>query len=288
MPQNRPAWRTPLILAVILALLVGGFFFRYEMPHVQLPAEPVFAVGPFTVTNTILATWLVMLVLVGFFWSATRNMQEKTPGRLQNLAEVLVEAFIGLCTSVAGERNGRRFFPLVTTIFIFVLLANWMGLVPGFGSIGLIEHGEHGTEFVPILRGATSDLNTTIALALVTMVTVQVVGMRTLGVGNYLSRFFNFRGGPIGIFVGLLELISEVARIISFAFRLFGNIFAGEVLLAVIAFLLPFVAAIPFYGLELFVGVVQAFIFAMLALVFLTMATIGHGEHHESEAERGH
>ena len=287
MPRNRVAWRTPAILAVILALLVGGFLFRYEMPRVQLPAEPVLHVGGFAVTNTILATWLVMLVLVGFFRLATRQMR-LVPGPLQNLAEVLIEAFLGLCISVAGERNGRRFFSLVTTIFIFVLIANWMGLVPGFGSIGLVEQGEHGAEFVPLLRGATSDLNTTLALALTSVVAIQVYGMRTLGVGSYLSRFFNFRGGPIGMFVGLLELISELAKVLSFSFRLFGNIFAGEVLLTVIAFLLPFVAAIPFLGLELFVGFVQAFIFSMLTLVFLTMATIGHGEHHEEAAEHGH
>ena len=284
--RERVRWRTIGIVAVVLALLGSGFFFRYELPHLQVPAEAVFAVAGFAVTNTMLATWLAMLVIVGFFWAATRRPRS-APGPLQNAAEMVVEALLGLCVSVAGERNGRRFFPLVATIFIYVLVANWMGLLPGYGTIGLYEHGDHGIQFVPLLRGATSDLNTTVALAVTSVVAIQVFGIRTLGAGTYLSRFFDLKGGPIGLFVGVLELIGDVAKIISFSFRLFGNIFAGEVLLTVVAFLLPFVAAIPFLGLELFVGLMQAFVFAMLTLVFLTIATAGHGDVHDEAARHG-
>src|SRR5262249_7027906 len=162
------------------------------------------------------------------------------------------------------------------TIFFFVITANWMGLVPGFGSIGYWENvpGEEQQEFVPLLRAATTDLNTTLAIALTSVIATQVFGLRTLG-GGYVSKFINFRG-PIDFYVGILELIAEFAKIISFTFRLFGNIFAGEVLLAVIVFLVPWIAALPFYGLELFVGFIQAFVFAVLTLVFMTLATTAH------------
>ncbi len=291
MPKSRSEWRTVAIVVIALSLLVGGFFLRWEMPRVQLPAEPVAEVAGVTITNTLLATWLAMLVTLGLFWAATRRMTF-VPGPLQNLAEMIVEGIMGLCVSVAGERNGRRFFTLVASIFIFILIANWMGLLPGFGTIGVyheVAHeGQHELEFIPLLRGATTDLNTTVALALISVVATQVYGIRSLGLGTYLSKFFNIRGGVIGMAVGLLELISELARIVSFSFRLFGNIFAGEVLLTVIAFLLPLVVAIPFYGLEVFVGAVQAFIFAMLTLVFMTIAITSHDEHHEGASEHGH
>jgi F-type H+-transporting ATPase subunit a len=304
------SWKTLVLVAVIISLAAGGLLFlHWETPHVQIAPERVFAVGGIGITNTMLAAYLTTAVLALFFWRATRKTAI-VPGRLQSAAELTVETFLGLCSNVAGERNGRRFFSLVMTIFLFVLVANWMGLFPGFSTIGVREHepvaqteivpaaapaaptaegtGSEKTVLLPFLRGATTDLNTTLALALVSVVATQVFGIRTLGAGSYLSKFFNFRGGPIGLFVGLLELIGEISRIISFSFRLFGNIFAGEVLLAVVGFLVPLVATLPFLGLELFVGVIQAFIFAMLTLVFLTIATIGHGEHHEESAEHGH
>ena len=138
------------------------------------------------------------------------------------------------------------------------------------------EHKER--KFTPLFRPGSADLNTTLALALISVVITQIVGFKTLGIG-YLKKFFNFKN-PIAFFVGVLELISEFAKIISFSFRLFGNIFAGEVLLAVILMLVPYFAPIPFYGLELFVAVVQAFVFAMLTLVFIKLAMIPHTEEH--------
>ena len=222
------------------------------------------------------------------------------------------------------------------TIFLFIVIANWMGILPGFGTIGRIEspsevihHAEEKAEddgkeldlrdvklqifdgagsvgimsfgsvedeidgleyeedgvaegkqaglLVPFLRSANTEVNTTLAIALVAMFMVHFWGLRSLGFFGHIGKFVNFKAGPIGLFVGILEGISEVARVISFTFRLFGNIFAGEVLLIAMAFLLPLIGIIPFLGLELFVGMIQAFIFAILTLVFAAMATVSHG-----------
>ena len=161
------------------------------------------------------------------------------------------------------------------TLFIFIIFLNWFGLLPGVGTIGFyeIEEGHEVAEkvFVPLFRAGSADLNTTLALALISVVSIQISGIKTLG-KEYIGRFFNFKN-PIYFFVGILELISEFSKIISFAFRLFGNIFAGEVLLTVIAFLIPVIAPLPFLGLELFVGFIQALVFSMLTSVFLSLAT---------------
>ncbi len=273
-------------IALLLLAVVGAVLFPVPMAHVQLPAEVLFTVAGIPITNTMTATWLTMLVLVAFFWRATARL-DLVPGRWQNLAEVIIEALLNLVEIVAGPQMGRRVFALVATIFLFVLTANWLGLLPGFGTIGLWHEGPHHERIlVPLFRSANTDLNTTLALAIASVLATQYYGISTLGWGAYLSRFFNIRGGIIGLFVGLLEFISELAKFVSFSFRLFGNIFAGEVLLAVIAFLIPWVAVVPFLGLELFVGFIQAFIFAMLTLVFVTVATTHHGgeeareEHH--------
>lgn len=280
-----------LILAIVIGLLGGGFFFRMPgMSHIQLPAEKVGEVGGFPIVNSMLATWVAMLLLLLFSWMATRHIRE-VPGRLQGLLEMVLEFFLGLVDSVAGPTMGRRFFTIVATIFLFIVVNNWLGLFPLFGSLGfwVTEGAGHAAEpeFVPLLRSASTDLNTTIALAIVSVALTQVYGVRALGFGSYLGKFINLKGGPIGIFVGLLEAISEFAKIISLSFRLFGNIFAGEVLLATMAFLIPWVASVPFMGLELFVGMMQAFVFAMLTLVFMTMATISHEVHAEAHGE-GH
>jgi F-type H+-transporting ATPase subunit a len=164
-------------------------------------------------------------------------------------------------------------FPLVATFFIFIIVNNWAGLIPGFGSIGIYEMKEGHEVFVPFLRSANADLNTTIMLSLVSVIVIQIVGIGVIGLKSYTKKFFNF-SSPILFFVGILELISEFIKIISFSFRLFGNVFAGEVLLIVITMLVPYILPIPFYGLELFVGFIQALVFTMLTLVFIKMATI--------------
>jgi F-type H+-transporting ATPase subunit a len=312
----------------------GGGFLGSPIAHIQLSAENVAEnpiVGDFHIKNTMVATWAAILVLALLSFLATRKVEE-VPGRLQGLLEAVLEFFLSLAESVAGPERARRFFPLVMTIFLFRVTANWMGILPGFGTIGrfepaeeVIHHAEEKAEkdgeevdlskvdlqifkrdgsvailsfgsvhdeitaeefgdshddnvglLVPFLRSANTDLNTTLAIAIVAMVMIHWWGFRALGVFGHAGKFINFKGGPIGLFVGVLELVSEVARVISFAFRLFGNIFAGEVLLIAMAFLIPLVGLVPFMGMELFVGMIQAFIFAMLTLVFAATATVSH------------
>lgn len=293
-------------------------------PHISLAAEKIGSIFGLPITNSIVMTWVTMLVLISFAFISTKKMSQ-IPGYLQQIAEVIVAGLYSLFESVVGEKHINGFFPLIATIFLFVIVANWGGLLPGVGTIGFREEtaavappdetgrrpqiiakasaktiteenvtadetqkdgqarkdkvktaGEH-SQFVPLLRGATADLNTTLAIAIVAVLSVQYYGFKTLGAA-YFNKFFNFKN-PIMFGVGLLEIISEFSRIISFAFRLFGNIFAGEVLLTVIAFLMPLVAPLPFLGLELFVGFIQALVFSMLTAVFLNMATISHEGH---------
>ncbi len=263
-------------------------------PHPELPAETVFHLFGFPIANSVIAAWLTIIVLVGFSYAVTRHMK-LIPGRLQCVFEALLGWLYNLCQSVAGEKNGRRFFPIVATIFLFVAFNAWLSLIPGFGSI---EIATAEGEQVHLLRGANTDINMPLALALMSFVFVEYFGLRSLGI-RYLGKFINvgqlfssmaqiFRGrlraglgglitGFINIFVGFLEALSELVRIISFTFRLFGNMTAGEILLLIAAFLIPWVFALPFYGLELLVGFVQALIFGGLTLVFLTVATAAHG-----------
>ena len=257
------------------------------MLHVSISAEPLFHIGPLTVTNSLLTTWISMLLLIFLVWMGTRAIQLIPKNLGQNLWEMVLEFFIDLTTSISGKTKAVIFLPLILTFFIFILAMNWIGLIPGVGTIG-IKHQqsiesveahddpEAQTPLTPIFRAGTADLNTTLALAIIAMFAVQYYAFRHIGLKAHLSKFINF-SNPINFFVGILELISEFAKIISFAFRLFGNIFAGEVLLAVMAFLIPFLIPVPFLGLEIFVGLIQAFVFAMLTLVFLTLATEEHG-----------
>jgi len=301
-----------------------------KFPSVSLPAETVFNIVGFAVTSTLIATVIVDIVLITFVLVATRKIRQGSPDAevprgSQNIFELLIDMLYGLSKSVAGSK-AVKIFPLMATIFLFVLFANWMELLPGIESIGLIEKAHEGTGFksvpvipglvytvdqnqpkqvepgaaegesaaacdtcvvVPFVRTATSDINTTLALALITMTMVQVFGVRALG-GKYFFKFINIpalkKGGMGYMFfvVGFLELISEIARILSFTFRLLGNIFAGGVLLLVMTSLIPFFLPIPFLGLELFVGFIQALVFSMLALVFVNMAMASHDEHAEA------
>jgi F-type H+-transporting ATPase subunit a len=268
----------------------------WKLPEIVVPTEPLFYIGPVPISNTLLLTILNALVIFGVFFLYSRR-KKLIPGRIQSVIEWTVSSLLSLCEEVAGKRKGRIFFPWVAGIFIVVLLSNLWEVVPGIASIGLVNHEIPGCEganglfltgqqaqcITPFLRPPSTDLNFTIAIAVVSVVVTQVYGFRMLGVRGQLGRYFSLREGPMGLFVGLLEAILEVARIISFSFRLFGNLFAGDTLLLVISFLLPFVGAIPFYFLELFVGFIQAFVFAMLTLIFLTLGTIGHGEEDEEE-----
>lgn len=242
--------------------------------HISISAEPIFTLGQFEFTNSMLVSLLVTVVLSLVAIRFYRLRNRKKPSRFNIFIQTIIEALYEFVQSVAPHKAGQ-IFPLFASIFLFIILGSWAGLLPGFETIGLLKI-EHGQEvFVPLLRGATADLNITLGLAIFAVATVQLLGYKNLGF-KYFKKFFNFTN-PINAFVGLLELISEFAKIVSFAFRLFGNIFAGEVLLLVMAFLLPIFAPLPFIGLELFVGFIQALVFAMLTLVFINIAT---SEHH--------
>ena len=369
-----------VILVVVLALflvgLVGGAigsslfhieapsFMKFPEPHFKLPSETVFELFGFPITNTLIASWSTIIVLVAIFYAATRKMK-LIPGRLQGLVEAGLELLLNFVEGVAGKENGRRFFPVVVTIFLFVIFNAYLALLPLFGPgivcteqaevkapvagivasvkveegdrveggevLYLLESGDEITAPIdgevghllsvgdsvaandavasiknqwPLFRSANTDLNMPLAFALMSFVFIEYWGMRALGATRYLTTvFFNFglllqslkqllRGkirtalgglmtGVINAFVGILELFSHFVRIISFTFRLFGNMTAGEVLLLIACFLIPWVMAIPFYGLEILIGFVQALIFAGLTLVFATVAVAPHGEEHE-------
>ncbi|HZY42724.1 MAG TPA: FoF1 ATP synthase subunit a [Anaerolineae bacterium] len=304
-----------------------------NFPAVALPSEAPFSIGGFPVANTLITTVIADMVLLLFVFAAMRKIRRgdpdaEIPRGVQNIFELIMDALYGLCKNVAGS-NALKIFPVMATIFLFVLFANWMEMVPGMESIGMLHtpHEGKGFEPVPLLGGAiytvnnaraiplaehtaaegevaktelctscvvvpflrvpTSDINTTLALSLVTMVLVQVFGVRALG-GAYFYKFINIpalKKGGMGIMffvVGFLELISEISRILSFAFRLLGNIFAGGVLLFVMTSLMPFILPVPFYGLELFVGFIQALVFSMLSLAFISAAMTSHDSHEEA------
>jgi len=269
----------------------------WKLPAIRIAPDTIFNIGPLPVTNTLLCTWITIVILVVLFFLGTRN-QKLIPSGLQNLLEWAVELLLGLVESVAGKIKGKRFFPLVATFFIFILFANLLDVIPGVDTIGTIStsaaksnavlgfllFGQYSSDIIPWIRPATSDLNLTLALALVSVITTQVFGFYWLGWKEHLSKYFNFKS-PIDFFVGILEVVTEAARILSFSFRLFGNIFAGSAVLAVFAFLLPFFADAIFIPLELFVAFIQAFIFAILTLVFMQIATSSHEPHAEGEYE---
>ena len=422
-------FRLPLIIIAALAWVVVGLIVaRGPQPEIIVPAEIITKAGFLNISNTMIASWAAMFVLIVFSFFATRAMK-LVPSGIQNFAEAVIDFLVGQIEDIAGEKNTRRFFPIIATFFIFILVANWMGLFPFFNAIGKTEdigyeifhyieehhahhepfeeeiahssgwivddtgiglvqphaddahfeigigdepvpaeavldkyivflaetftdfesedyagedaEGGHGVEvtpamltaavdalnrvpdapkllpgdhghgvpshflgeelivggidfpgqklalIIPLFRSAFSDVNNTIDLALISFVVVEFWGLQSLGLG-YLKKFFNF-SGLIPFFVGILELLSEFIRIISFAFRLFGNIFAGEVLIIMLTFLLPFLIVDIIYGLELFVGFIQAAVLALLSLVFAVMAVEHHDEEHDDhEGEAGH
>lgn len=247
--------------------------------EISIAAEPVAHILGMPVTNSLLASLLTTIILVSISYLATKRLKE-VPKGIQSLIEVAVESLYDMIQDVTqNKEKTKSFFPFVATIFLFVIISNWMGLLPGFSTIGIHEVTAEGhMVLVPFLRSANSDLNTTLALALVSVTAIQVMGITMLGVARYGKKFINF-SSPIAFFIGILEIVSEIAKMISFSFRLFGNVFAGEVLLTVIMTIAPFVAPIPFFGLELFVGFIQALVFAMLLLVFMNTAVTAHDEH---------
>lgn len=309
-------------------------------PHISISAETISYFANIPISNSILTSLIVSAILILFALIAKKKLNTRDvfgrPGAFQNFSEMIVEMLYEFTNSVThNSKKTKVFLPFIASFFLWILLNNWLGLLPGVGTIGLTHepkearlpsieakasevepavqmiettdhvetlevvgdeahteevvageeaHAEegatkeaHGKTFIPLFRAGTADLNTAIALAAISVFVTQLFGFKYLKFG-YLKKFFNF-SSPIMFFVGILELVLELAKIMSFAFRLFGNVFAGEVLLAVILFLVPVVAPMPFYGLEIFVGFIQALVFSMLSLVFFNMATVSHDEH---------
>jgi F-type H+-transporting ATPase subunit a len=329
-PRSRKLLLSVAIVAGVLVVLNLLPIPKVALPEIVIAAEPVLTLFGFSITNTLLASWLAMLILILGTWAITRKM-DIVPRRWQSALEMVVEALLNLVTGAAGHKWARRFLPIVATIFLFLLVSNWLGLTPLFGSWGPLHSSEEGNPvqwvndshtlglwlepvaeaeaaeiaapegeryaLYPMFRSAATDLNTTIALALVSVFLTQFFGVKALGVpyfGKFIAvgrvvqaftkkglgcvgRIGTFFMGLIDIFVGVIELISEFGKIISFSFRLFGNIAAGEVLLGVIGFLIPYLVSLPFYGLELFVGFVQALVFMMLTVAFFVTAISSHG-----------
>lgn len=275
----------------------------WSLPHIAVPVDVLFTIGSFPVTNTLIVTWVTILVLLGIFFAAIRR-PSLVPAPVQNFVEWVTELLLNLCEEVAGREDGRRFFPWVATIFLFVLLANWWEVIPGvetFGTLGNSEipgcqnvhpvggiflFGSQSNCITPWLRPPSTDLNLTIAIAVISVFMTQVYGFKKLGAFQHITKYINYREGVLGILIGLLEFVLEMIRVVSFSFRLFGNLFAGDVLLLVMAFLVPVLAPSAFYFLEIFVGFIQAFVFAMLTLVFMTLSVTPH-EHPGHHDEHG-
>ena len=247
------------------------------MPHISIVAEELLSVGGFPLTNTFIAAWFVTGVLILGAYLLSRRMR-LVPVGPQNVFEVVIESLLGLMEGIFGSRGkAEQYLPIIATLFLFILCSNWFGILPGVGAFGFFEQKGGHEIFVPFLRSAGSDLNVTLALGIVAMTLVNVSGVGALGFLAHLKKFFTL-SNPINFFVGILELLSEFAKIISFSFRLFGNVFAGEVLLVIVGSLAPYGAPVPFLLLEVFVGFIQALVFSLLTMVFISIA-VAHTSH---------
>lgn len=248
------------------------------MIEISIAAEKIFSAFGFPVTNALLMGWLVVLTLTIVSVIFLRR-PALVPGGVQNVFEFAAEGVIGLMEGPFGSREkAEKYFPFIATIFIFILLSNWFGIMPFLGSVGIFEESHAHPEktiFVPFFRSTASDLNFTLALAVISVLATQLIGVASIGFFRHVGRYLSFKS-PIQFFVGILEIVSEIAKMISFSFRLFGNIFAGEVLLIIVSFLIPVIVPVPFLMLEIFVGFIQALVFAMLTLVFISIATVEH------------
>jgi F-type H+-transporting ATPase subunit a len=236
--------------------------------------ETIFSLAGFRVTNTFIATLLVDAVILLIILVVRRRMS-LLPGRLQAIVEAIVD-YLRTTTEQVAQSRAAMIFPWVAIFFIYIALSNLIGLLPGFGTIGF----QRPDGFVPLLHVSTGDLNLTLALAVVSVVASNTLSIRTLGLGGYLKRFFSIN--PMLLFVGLLELLQEVTKLITFSFRLYGNISAGEAVLGTMSTIGAFVVPLPFLAFELLVAIIQGAIFALLTLAFMTILTESHGK------EEGH
>ena len=260
-----------------------------------LYAEPVYHVGSFQITNALLTSWIAVIILIIIAIALRRKLAE-VPKGIQNFFEIILDGALGLCDQITGNREiTNKVFPLAISVFFFVLINNWLGVLP-FGGFGLVETGGGKSAFIPFVRSGTADINTTLALSLMAVIGANIFGIVSIGIWKTFNKYVNLKaiGGipgkvkadpmvlvvaPVTFFVGVLELVGEFAKVASLSFRLFGNVFAGEVLLLSMSALLAYGLPIPFLFLEIFVGVIQAFIFAVLVLLYFTIAAQDHDEH---------
>ncbi len=297
-----------LFIGPILGSFVPNFgpsWLHVETPKPELKPGVLFQAGPVPITNTMITAWITIILLVILTWLAFRK-PKMVPAGVQKFMEFVYNSLLNFCTGIAGEKDGRRFFPFVATIFLFVITNAYLGLLPFFGDSLYIVNaaGEH----VPLLRAANTDINVPLALALFAWIAIETFGIRAHGFFKYMQKFINthrfghglkllFTGkaksalgdlifGAIDLFVGFLELISEFIRILSFTFRLFGNMTAGEVLILIVAFLAPLVVGFAVYGLETLIGFVQALIFGGLTLVWMTTAVAAHETEEDPHKEK--
>jgi len=271
-----------------------------EGHQATLYAESVFQIGSLQVSNALLISWVTVLIIIILSLSLRLSLK-KIPGKLQHFFELVYEGALSLCDQVTNNRKkSEKLFPISISLFFFILVNNWLGLIP-FGGLGTIQNTGHGEGFIPFLRSGTADINTTIALAVITVVGANIFGIISIGLWKMFNKYVNLKAigkmvleikknpmgliiAPISFFVGLLEIIGEFAKIASLSFRLFGNIFAGEVLLASMAALFAYILPTPFLFLEIMIGVIQALVFSMLTLVYFTIASEDHEEHNEKES----
>ncbi len=238
---------------------------------VKLSPYVVGHIGSLPITATLITTWVSMIVLCAIAF-LLRNKLRVIPGKFQSIVELTIGGLYNYVEATLESKDlSRKYFPVLMTIFLFLLAMNWTGLLPGVTSIGFFEgHGEE-QHLVPLFYPPASDLNIAIAFAFVAMIVIEAAGIMAMGVWKYGSKFVNF-SSPLKFVVGLIELISELGRIVSFSFRLFGNIFAGKTLLTVVIFFVPLILPIPILAYEVFVGFIQAGVFAFLTLIFIKLA----------------
>lgn len=250
--------------------------------HIALASERLFTLWGLPITSSLLTAWLVMATLLVAAFVLRRKLS-LVPGRIQAGIEMFFEYLLGMIEATLGTRElAVRYFPLIATIFIFIFTANMFDFLPIYGTVGVVDHDHHG--LVPLFHAVNADLNSTLALAIISFLVIEVSGIMTLGALKYGSKFVNFNGGAMGFAVGLLELIGNLARLISFSFRLFGAIFAGHVLLMVVGTFLPYIAPVPLMAFEMFIGLLQAAVFAILTMAFIKIAIDEpHGDSHENK-----
>ncbi len=276
-----------------------------EVAHeVTIYAEPIFHIGKFQITNSLLNSWLAVLVII-VLCVALRLSLKKIPGKIQHIFELLLGGAISLVDQVTNDRKiTNKIFPLVLSLFVFILINNWLGLLPIVGSVGFYAVEDGHQVFLPLFRAGTADINTTLALSIAMVIGSNIFGIIAIGAWKTFNKYVNVSVlgsiftkvrkdpsilivAPITFFVGILELIGEFAKIASLSFRLFGNVFAGEVLLASMAAIFAYILPGPFLFLEVFIGLIQALIFSLLATVYFTIASQDHSEHDEHEHSHG-